>query len=120
LLIWNNGYRQNERPDIDPVTRRAEVPTYINLVRFTEDGIRNIKDSPKRLDATREYLQSLGGKITGYYLTMDRYDVIVTLEYPNDEVAMISKLKMESTGSVRIDILRVFPEDEYRKIIEQV
>ncbi len=96
------------------------MPNYINLVRFTEDGIRNIKDSPKRLDATREYLQSLGGKITGYFLTMGCYDVIVTLEYPNDEAAMISKLKMESMGSVRIDILRVFPEDEYRQIIEQV
>ena len=96
------------------------MPTYINLVHFTEEGIRNIKDSPRRLDASREHFASLGGKVTGYYLTMGHYDVVVTIEYPSDEVAMISKLQLESRGSVRVEMLRVFPEDEYRRIIEQV
>ena len=96
------------------------MPTYIHLVKFTEQGMRNIRESPDRLDANRQHIASLGGKITGYYLTTGHYDVVVTLEYPNDEVAMISKLKSESKGSVRMELLRVFPEEEYRRIIEQV
>ena len=96
------------------------MPTYINLIHFTEQGIRDIKESPKRLDASREHIATLGGKIIGYYLAMGQYDVVVIVEYPSDEVAVASKLRTESKGSVRVEMLRVFPEDEYRRIIEQV
>jgi len=46
------------------------MPTYITLGSYTQHGIENIEDSPDRLDAAVELIESLGGELTGFYLTV--------------------------------------------------
>jgi uncharacterized protein with GYD domain len=53
------------------------MATYISLINYTDQGIRNVKDSPKRLDAAKKLLKDLGGDLKEFYLTMGGYDMVI-------------------------------------------
>ncbi len=93
------------------------MPTYIALIRYTQQGIQNIKDSPARLDAAKKAFQAMGAELKQWYLVMGQYDAVVIAEAPDDETIAKLVLAIGSQGSVRTESLRAFPEDEYRKII---
>ena len=92
--------------------------TYIVLGNYTEQGIRHIKESPKRVNATRKMIKELGGKMTAFYLTLGSHDWVVVAELPDDETAAKMLLKLGSLGNVRTTTLRAFTEAEYKGIIE--
>jgi uncharacterized protein with GYD domain len=96
------------------------MPTYVVLNNWTDQGIRSVKDSPKRLDATRKAIEAAGGKVLGYYLTMGRYDSVLIVEGPSDEVAATLALSAGSQGNIRTETLKAFPENEYQNIIANV
>jgi len=93
------------------------MPTYVTLVRYTDQGIRNIKESPARLDAAKKLAQSAGAEIKSFYLALGKYDIVLTVDAPNDETAMKLLLTLGSLGNVRTDTFRVFNETEFRKLI---
>jgi len=93
------------------------MPTYIVLAHFTQEGIQNIKDSPSRLDATKQIFESMGAKVKEFYLVTGEYDLVLIGEAPDDETVAKLALTIGSTGAVRSVTLRAFPEAEYRKII---
>ncbi len=96
------------------------MPTYITLIKWTDQGIRNVKESPQRLDATKKSIEAAGGKFIGYYLTMGRYDAVLISEAPSDEVVAAQTLSAGSQGNVRTETMKAFPEDQYRNIIAKV
>jgi len=96
------------------------MPTYIVLVNWTDQGIRAVKESPRRLDATKKAIEAAGGKMLGFYLTMGRYDEVLIVEGPSDEVAATLTLSAGSEGNVRTETLKAFPEAEYRDIIAKI
>ena len=93
------------------------MPTYVTLVRYTDQGIRNIKESPARLEAAKKAAQSIGAEIKSFYLALGSYDIVLTTEAPNDETAARLVLSIGSLGNVRTDTMRVFTEPEFRKLI---
>jgi len=93
------------------------MPTYVSLVRYSDQGIRNIKESPARLDAAKKLAQSGGAEIKSFYLALGKYDIVLTVDAPNDETAMKLLLTLGSLGNVRTDTFRVFNETEFRKLI---
>jgi uncharacterized protein with GYD domain len=93
------------------------MPTYISLVRYTSQGMRDIKESPRRLDAAKNAFRAMGGELQRWYLLMGRYDAIVVSEFPDDETARKADLAISSLGSIRTEGFRAFTEDEYRKLI---
>lgn len=96
------------------------MPSYIMLVKWTEQGIRNVKESPQRLDVFKKSVEAAGGKVTGFYLTMGRYDLMVIVEFPSDEAATTVILRTASLGQVCTETLKAFPEEQYRNIIAKV
>jgi len=94
------------------------MPTYISLLRFTEQGIKSIKDHPKRRAAAAKTIAGLGGKLVHSYLTMGRYDIVAILEAPDDETAAKFALMTGSNGNVSTETLRAFPETEYDRLIK--
>ena len=96
------------------------MPTYVTLVRFTDQGMRNIKESPARLEAAKKAFQAAGGEIKAFYLALGRYDCILVTEGPNDEAAMKVALSLGSQGNTRTETTRVFNEAEYRKLISSL
>ncbi len=93
------------------------MATYIILVNYTDQGIRDIRDAPNRLDAAKALAQDLGGEFNHVYLTLGTYDIVAVLELPNDEAAAKFALAVGSRGNVRTTTLKAFLEDEYREII---
>ena len=96
------------------------MPTYICLINWTDQGIRTVKESPQRLDATKKAIEAAGGKLVGFYLTMGKYDEVLIVEGPSDEVAATLALSAGSGGSVRTETLKAFPEAVYRDIIAKI
>jgi uncharacterized protein with GYD domain len=94
------------------------MPTYFSLINYTDQGIRNVKDSPQRLDAAKKLITDMGGELKGFYLTMGPYDLIAILEAPDDEVVAKVLLALGSAGNVRTITLKAFPEADFRRVIE--
>jgi len=104
--------------NVDEVTvRGGAMPTYISLIRYTDQGIRNIKDSANRVDAAKKMFQAAGGEMKQFYLAMGKYDIVIVTEAPDDEAAARVALSIGSLGNVRTETMRVFTEGEFRKII---
>ncbi len=93
------------------------MPTYISLIRYTDQGIARIKESPARLDAAKKLFEQLGGKLKEFYLVNGRYDIVTVTEAPDDETATKIVLAIASQGNVRTETLRAYTEAEYRRII---
>lgn len=88
------------------------MPTYIMLAHFTDQGIRNIKDSPKREEAFRKLCEKMGVRVKDVYRTMGRYDVVAIVDAP-DAVTMNAILySLGSLGNVRTETLRAFTRQE--------
>ena len=93
------------------------MATYIMLSRFTEQGLRGIKDGPARLESARKTFEGLGARLTDFYLTVGQYDAVAVVEAPDDETIAKASLAIGSQGNVRIESLRAFNEDEYRRLV---
>ncbi|NJD61334.1 MAG: GYD domain-containing protein [Deltaproteobacteria bacterium] len=96
------------------------MPTYITLMRFTQQGVKNIKDSPTRLDAAKKAFKSAGGEMKHFYLTFGRYDGVIIAEHPDDETAAKLALATSSQGNVQTETFRAFTEDEFRKMVKSL
>ncbi len=96
------------------------MPTYISLMIYTEQGLRDIKKSSSRLDAARKAADDLGGKLGQLYLTMGTYDLVAISEFPDDATAATFALRLGALGNVRTTTVKAFPENAYRKILEAV
>lgn len=92
------------------------MATYITLLRWTQQGAANVKDSPKRLDAGREAFKKLGVEIKNTYMTMGRYDLVCVIEGPDDDTVAAALLSLGSQGNVQTETLKAWTEDDYRKI----
>jgi len=93
------------------------MATYITLMRYTQQGMENIKEGPARVDEAKEAFKAMGGELQQYYLVMGQYDAVVIGEVPDDETVAKLSLAIGSKGAIRTETFRAFTEDEYRKII---
>ena len=96
------------------------MSTYIMLFNYTDQGLRNIKKSPSRIDVARKAAEELGGKMGDLYLTMGAYDLVAISEFPDDATAATFVLRLGALGNVRTTTIKAFPENAYRKIVEAV
>jgi uncharacterized protein with GYD domain len=93
------------------------MATYLALMRWTKEGIEKIKDSPARLDAGKKAAEAAGAKLVSFYMLMGQYDMAAIIEAPDDAIYAHFSLSLASKGGIRVETLRAFTEDEYRKII---
>jgi uncharacterized protein with GYD domain len=91
------------------------MATYLSLFHWTDQGIRSVKDSPKRLEASRKALQKLGGELKAFYMLQGPYDGALIFDVPNDEALTKFLLTNGAAGNVRTTTLRAFTEAEYAK-----
>jgi uncharacterized protein with GYD domain len=92
------------------------MPHYVTLIRYTQQGMSKMKESPARLDAAKKAAAAEGGKFHAWYLTMGQYDAVAIWEFPSDDAYAKFILSVAAGGSVSGETLKAFPEAEYRKI----
>ena len=93
------------------------MATFIALLDYTDQGIRNLKDSPRRADAFNEFAEKAGAKIVGQYWTIGNHDGVLILEAPNEEVAASVLLHLAAGGNVRSTTLRAYDWAEAQELI---
>jgi uncharacterized protein with GYD domain len=87
------------------------------LANWTDQGIRNVKESPRRLDVAKVALRDMGGEMKAFFLTMGDYDMVAVYEAPDDAVAARFTLQVSQLGNIRSQTLKAFPEAAFREII---
>ena len=93
---------------------------YVLLLNWTDQGIKNVKDTIKRAESFKSYLEKKGGKLTDIVYTFGQYDLVVTAELPSDETAMSVSLGTGALGNVRVTTLKAFDLDETRRIVDEL
>jgi uncharacterized protein with GYD domain len=87
------------------------------LANWTDQGARQVRDSPKRVESAKKSLADMGGEVKSLYMTMGDYDLVVVYEAPDDAVAARFTLLLGQLGAVRTKTMKAFPEAAYREII---
>lgn len=93
------------------------MPTYISLMKLTQQGVQSIKEGPARLEAAKQGIKAMGGEVKGFYLTMGQYDLVLIFEAPNDEAVARSIIASSMQGNVSTQTMRAFNEAEYKQVI---
>jgi uncharacterized protein with GYD domain len=92
------------------------MPRYIQLANWTDQGIRNVKESPSRIRKGIQALEQMGGKLVDISLVMGQYDLVVTYEAPDDETAARFTLALGIQGNARTVTLRAFSLDDFERM----
>ena len=95
------------------------MATFVTLASFTEQGARNIKESPNRAEAFQAAAAKAGVQVKSLFWTAGAYDVVVTVEGP-EEAVMATNAMMASLGNVRTQTLRAFNASEIKKVLSQL
>lgn len=93
------------------------MPTYISLLKFTDQGVKSIKESPARMEKAKAVAKSFGCDIKSLHVTMGAYDVVGVFEAPNEETLAKFVLAVGSVGNVKSETMRAFSEEEFRKVV---
>ncbi len=96
------------------------MPTYISLVKWTEQGAKNARDTVKRAREFRSDVERRGGKLLSIYWTQGQYDIVSVVEFPDEQVGMAQLLTLGSLGNIRTETLHAFTESEMEAIIKKM
>lgn len=93
------------------------MATFIVLGCFTDQGVRNIKDSPKRAEAFKEMAKKIGVTVKDVYWTLGQFDVVAVCEAPDDATASALAFSISALGNVRTQTLRAFTQGDIGTIL---
>jgi len=95
------------------------MATFISLINLTEQGVRNVKESPGRAEAFKSMAASLGVTVKSLYWTVGRYDIVAIMEGPEEAVAT-ALMAAGSLGNVRSETMRAYNEEEAGRIVGNI
>jgi len=94
------------------------VPTYVVLYRFTDQGLKGIKDTVRRAREVRAENEKRGFKVVGTYWTQGRYDLVSIVEAPSEEAMLAGLFNIAATGNVHSETLRAHTEAEMERALQ--
>ena len=98
----------------------AEMATYVSLIKWTDQGIRNVQESPTRAQQAQRAAEQAGGRFSALYWTQGAYDSVVISEFPDEEAAQAFLLATGRQGNVRTETLRAFAAEEMQRILQKL
>lgn len=93
------------------------MATFVVLAKFSDQGIKNVKQTIERADAFKQMAQKTGVTVKDMYWTLGSSDVVVICDAPDDETATALSLSVSARGNVRSETLRAFSFDEMKKVL---
>jgi uncharacterized protein with GYD domain len=94
--------------------------TYVVLAKFTDQGIKNAKESPKRAEAFKKMAQTFEVTVKDIFWTQGRYDIVTIVEAPDEVSATALNLSLGALGNIRTESLRAFSSAEMMKIVAKM
>ncbi len=93
------------------------MPGYVSLLKYTQQGLANIKESPNRLKQAKAAAEKMGIKCVGAWVTMGEYDLVIVWDAPDDQTIAALSLAQTKLGNVTTQTLRAFSEDEFAQVV---
>jgi len=94
------------------------MPIFVGLVKFTDQGIKNVKDTTKRAKSFREMAEKAGVKVKEILWTLGRYDLVLVVDAPNDETMTRLALALGMLGNAKTETLKAFSAQEMDQILK--
>ena len=96
------------------------MPTYVNLVRWTDQGAKDAKGAVSRWEQGRVAIEQAGGRVVGLWWTQGAYDAVAVTEWPDDESASVFSLSYATAGNVRTETMRAYTTEEMQGILQRL
>jgi len=96
------------------------MATYIALIDWTDQGVREFKDSVDRYEAAEREMSSIGVEFKNIYWTLGTHDIVSVIEAPDDQTLAAALLAVAGQGNIRTTTLRAFGAEEMRGVIGKV
>ena len=96
------------------------MPIYVTLMKWTEQGVRDVNATVDRAEQARQAIEQMGGRMPTIYWTQGSYDLVAVTEFPDEETATAFMLSIGKLGNLRSETLRAFSAEEMRRILEKV
>lgn len=93
------------------------MPTYISLINWTDQGVRNFKETVDRAKAATELAERMGGNLKDVYWTVGPYDIVSVADFPDDETGTAFLLALGSQGNIRTATLRAYTAEQITGIM---
>lgn len=94
------------------------MSTYIWLVNWTDQGIRNVKETTKRAKSFKENAEKIGVNVKEILWTLGRYDLVLVIDAPNDETISRLALGVGMGGNARTETLKAFSAQAMDQILK--
>ena len=96
------------------------MATHVVLMKLTDQGIKDIKNAHRQIEAVTKTLEADGGKLTNFYATTGEYDYVAIAQTPSDEVGLTFVLGLCSTGNVRTTTLLAFTKEQFAEMVNKL
>jgi uncharacterized protein with GYD domain len=93
------------------------MPTYVSLINWTEQGIKNFRESTKRAEDFTKLVEASGGRVRELLWTVGEYDIVSVVDFPDDESGVAALLRQGSGGNIRSNTMRAFSAGEMEGIV---
>ncbi len=93
------------------------MPTYVTLFKWTDQGIKAVKETVTRVEQASSVAEKMGGRIVSVFWTQGVYDVVTVSEWTDDDAAQAFLLQLGSVGNVRSESLRAFDRNDMQRIL---
>jgi len=92
----------------------------ILLMKMTDQGAKDIKNAPQRIEEGIKSYEKMGGKMIAFYAVTGKYDYIAIGESPNEEIGMAFNIALSALGNVRVTTINAFTKEEFAKMVQML
>ena len=93
--------------------------SYVSLVNWTDQGIKNYRDSVRRAEDYRGLVEKHGGQVRQLVWTLGEYDIVAVTDFPDDETATAVALQTGALGNIRTTTMKAFDAEQMSAIIQR-
>ena len=94
--------------------------TYMMLMKLTDQGIKNIKEAPERIEVGLKAFEKTGGKLIGFWISIGKYDYVSIGESASEEAALAFVVGLSSQGNVRVESVKLFSREQFAALIKML
>jgi uncharacterized protein with GYD domain len=94
--------------------------TYMMLMKLTDQGIKNIKEAPERVEVGLKAFEKTGGKLIGFWISIGKYDYVSIGESVSEEAALAFAVGLSSQGNVRVESVKLFSREQFAGLIKML
>ncbi len=96
------------------------MPGFITLMKYTQQGLAQVKDSPERIKQAKAVAEKMGIRVVGVWVTMGDCDLVTIGDAPDDQTQAAFVLGLAKLGNVTTQTMRAFSEEEFAQVVSRL